>query len=233
MAPRTPHTGSAQLPPRYTWGRGRGSPRIPPSHPKVCSLNRRPQRQCSEEVVRVLRCFAQSTAAPAARRLETALAPPEAASGGTTGRNPRPPPGGGSPYLSEEGRPTRPTPPPRASASASHSRPRGGRFQLLVSAPAGPNAHPALPLHAGVRALAAKEEGLGPEPRPPLPDRVAQNSIPAATAAPPAASNARASSRAPLGVPRADNQAAGAFWVSMAMGGWLAWGGEQAQVRDK
>lgn len=52
MAPRTPHTGSAQLLLRYTWGRGRGSPRIPPSHPKVCSLNRRPQtmlpRSCSE-----------------------------------------------------------------------------------------------------------------------------------------------------------------------------------------
>lgn len=156
----------------------------PPPDPEVGSRNRRPRRPCSHEVGGALRCFAPSTAAPASLKVGTALAPPEAASGGTTGRNPRPPPGGGSPYLSEEGRPTRPPPSPRASASASHSRPRGCRFQLLVSAPAGPNARPALPRQAGVCGRSAKEAGLGPEARPPLPDQDAPTSLPAATAAP-------------------------------------------------
>lgn len=98
---------------------------------------------------------------------------------------PAPRPRGRSPYLGEEGRPTRPD---AASLHLRLGQPLTPAWLPLPAPgqrPACPHTHPELPRQAGVSGLAAEEAQARPEPRPPLPDRVAKASIPAATAAPP------------------------------------------------
>ena len=108
----------------------------------------------------MFKCCAQGTAVPAFLGVENTLAPREEA----VAKNNRPElraphPAAAAPTWTRRAVPRDQTPPPRTSASASHPRPRGCRFLLLVSAGGCPIAHPAPSRQAGVSTLVVTEEG--------------------------------------------------------------------------
>jgi hypothetical protein len=172
--------------------------------------------------------FAGRTAAPASRGADDTLALPSSSTKPGL-RAPRPAP---RPLPERGGQPRAPrrlpAPPPRPAA---HAGAAAASRSSAVPPPVRAHA-PRRPASSGSRHRRRWRQlrrRLGHWLRPPLPDRTAGRSLPAATAA-----NARASSRAPPGAPRKEKETAGPSRVSMTTEGvWRPSGVWEALVRMK